>query len=263
MVAFVCIGVPHRLGEAANDRSEIDLVKHSGFAADIDAPWIDIDPAFGYGIDPIVAVNIALADVIASHSDRIPIIFAADCTSCLGAMKGLNDPAVLWYDAHGDFNTPETTPSGFLGGMPLAWLVGRGDRRYIDGVELAPISESDVFLTDARDLDPMESIALRGSDVHHLLNVSDLLTTRLPEKPLYIHLDLDVLDPEDMPGSGYPAPDGPNVDAVEASMIHAVQTGQPTGILLTMWSSAYYTDPRPLANTLRLAKAFVDAVQAK
>lgn len=100
----------------------------------------------------------------------MPLIFASDCCSALGAMKGFEaqSPAVLWYDAHGDFNTWETTPSGFLGGMPLAWLVGRGDMQVMNGVGLSPILERDVFITDARNLDPGEAIALRESAVTHL-----------------------------------------------------------------------------------------------
>lgn len=259
---FVCIGVPHFLGELVEGRTEVAQIKAANFAAPIGAPWVDLNPDFGYGINPVAAVNIALAAAIAAHPGRIPLIFAADCVSCLGAVKGLGDlaPAVVWFDAHGDFNTPQTTPSGFLGGMPLAMLVGRGDQTLMQAVGLDPISEADVIITDARDLDPMESIALRDSHIQHLMNVDELLTVPLPSKPLYIHMDTDVIDPEEMSGMSYPAPNGPSAAAVQAALARVVRDGQPAGILFSLWNAALTDDSQPLEITLRLASAFVDAV---
>ena len=60
----------------------------------------------------------------------------------------------MWLVSHGDFNTWETTPSGFLGGMPLAMLTGRGDQRMLEAVGLDPLADNQVWLSDARDLDP-------------------------------------------------------------------------------------------------------------
>lgn len=262
---FVCIGVPYYLGELIEGRTEVEQIKAANFAKQIGAPWVDLNPDFGYGIDPVVAVNIALAQTIAAHPGRIPLIFAADCVSSLGAVKGLENqqPGVIWFDAHGDFNTPQTTPSGYLGGMPLAMLVGRGDQTLMQAVELDPIPEADVIITDARDLDPMESIALRDSRVQHLMRVDDLLVARLPAKPLYIHMDTDVIDPGEMAGMSYPAPNGPSTADVQAALTRVVRDGQPAGILFSLWNASLTDSPRPLENTLRLASAFVDAIAAR
>ena len=90
-----------------------------------------------------------------------PVSIAGDCCSAIGMLTGLQragiDPTLVWFDAHGDFNTMETTLSGFLGGMPLAMLVGRGDLALPEAVGLAPLPESRVILTDGRDLDPPEA----------------------------------------------------------------------------------------------------------
>jgi arginase len=262
MPDFACIGVPYFLGERITGRSEVHEVKTSGIAAEIAAPWLDVEPDFDAESDPVVAVNRALAAVIAAHPGRIPLIFAADCTSALGAVKGLASraPAILWYDAHGDFNTPETSPSGFLGGMPLAMLVGRGDMSLLDGVGLTPLPESDVILTDARDLDPAERRALRESAVIHLPNFDDLLTHPLPDKPLYIHLDTDVINPAEMPAMSYPAPGGPSVEAVAASLRRVAREGQIAGILFGLWNAEIASDDRPLQGTLRLVRAFVEGL---
>src|SRR5690606_25501277 len=156
---------------------------------------------------------------------HVPLIFAADCVSALGALKGLESqqPAVVWFDSHGDFNTPETSPSGFLGGMPLAMLVGRGDLTYMESIGLAALPESANIITDARDLDPEEGQALAASDLTHLSDVSQLLTADLPAKPLYIHLDTDVVDIAELPGMSYPAPGGPSVAEVATSFRHVAQ----------------------------------------
>src|SRR5512136_997268 len=81
------------------------------------------------------------------HGDR-PVSLAGDCCTPLGVLAGLQQaglvPVLLWLDAHGDFNTWETTPSGFLGGMPLAMLVGRGDQTMAQAVGLRPLPESRV-----------------------------------------------------------------------------------------------------------------------
>jgi arginase len=119
---------------------------------------------------PVISVNRAIAEAIQAHHDAIPMIMAGDCTACVGAMKGLEaqSPHVLWYDAHGDYNTPETSPSGFLGGMPLAAMVGRGSQWMLEGVKMTPIAEERVVLIDARDLDPEEAQLVRESKTHAL-----------------------------------------------------------------------------------------------
>lgn len=265
MPAFVCIGVPYFLGQRIEGRSEVDAVRASGIAAEIGAPWLDVQPDFHAHPDPIVAVNRALAQAVAANPQRTPLIFAADCTSALGVVKGLapRRTVVLWYDAHGDFNTPETTPSGFLGGMPLAMLVGRGDLSLLRGVGLNPLPETDVILTDGRALDPEEAVALRESAVTHLRRFDDMLAFLLTGRPLYVHLDVDVVDPAEMPALGYPAPGGPSLEAVAASIQRVARDGQVAAILFSLWDERLATDDRPLQGTLRLVRAFVEGARAR
>ena len=206
MSKTICIGVPYYLGEKKSDRTEVQTLRATGIAEELNAEWVEIEPDFQASDDPVVAVNRALAVTIQANPDKVPVVFANDCTSCLGMVKGLEKraPAVLWYDSHGDFNTPETTPSGFLGGMPLAALVGRGNQHLMRGIDLEPIAESDVIVSDGRNLDPEEGIMLRQSQVTIYETLQALNTAALPEKPLYIHFDTDVVDCEDMPAMSYP-----------------------------------------------------------
>ncbi|MCU0511200.1 MAG: arginase family protein, partial [Anaerolineae bacterium] len=190
MPDFVCLGVPYWIGERAGAVNAVADVQATGIAAELNAPWVEVVAAAA-APDAVTAVNRALAAAVVAHPGRIPLIFAGDCTACIGALAGLaaQQPAVVWYDAHGDFNTPATTLSGFLGGMPLAALVGRGNEHLLAGVGLSPLPEPDIILTDARDLDAPEADALHHSQVTHLPQVEQLLTHPLPDRPLYIHFD--------------------------------------------------------------------------
>jgi arginase len=145
---------------------------------------------------------------------KIPVSIAGNCCTTLGMLTGLQragrDPALIWFDAHGDFNTWETTPSGFLGGMPLAMMVGREEQTMPKAQALSPLAENRVILTDARDLDPGEKQLIEESDVIHLPDVKNLLNAMLPNGPLYIHIDMDIINPANAPAMNYLAAGGPS-----------------------------------------------------
>ena len=260
MVAYIGIGVPHYIGEYRPERTEVDKIKNSGIISEIGADWVDIAPQFHPTDDALLVVNQALAEVIADHPDRIPLIFAADCVSALGTLKGLESkkPAVIWYDAHGDFNTPDTTPSGFLGGMPVAMLVGHGDQRYMAGLGLPPMPETNIIISDARDLDPEEGEALKRSELIHYAQIEDLLTVPLPEKPLYIHMDIDVVDSNEMPGLGYPVPGGPTTAQVNETLKRMVTERPIAGVLFSLWNESLTTDDRALQLVLSMIRTIVE-----
>ncbi|UCD77109.1 MAG: arginase family protein, partial [Desulfobacterales bacterium] len=142
-----------------------------------------------------------------------PVSIAGDCCATIGVLAGLQragmHPVLVWFDAHGDFNTWQTTPSGFLGGMPLAMLVGRGEQTMLNALDLKPLAEDRVILTDARDLDPGEKLLIEQAAIIHITDVRDLLNLTLPEGPLYVHIDTDILDPAEAPAMNYPATGGP------------------------------------------------------
>ncbi len=257
MAEYVCIGVPYYLGEARPERQEVETLRQSGIADELKAEWLEIAPDFAAAADPVVAVNRALAAAIQARPEKVPVVFANDCTSCLGLVKGLaaKAPVILWYDSHGDFNTPATTPSGFLGGMPLAALVGRGNQHLMRGLELAPIAESDIIISDVRNLDPEEGIMLRESEVTIYGTLAELDAATLPERPLYIHFDTDVVDCAEMPAMSYPEPNGPSLAESIASLQRALAAGNTAGILFSLWNSTLAGSDEALAATLKLIRA--------
>ena len=136
---------------------------------------------------------------------RYPVLTASDCSICLATLPLLArlrpDADVLWLDAHGDFNTPETTPSGFLGGMCLAGACGQWDTGF--GGDLDPAR---VVMCGVRDVDAGERALLDMRGVGLVSSPSDLASL-VAGRPLFVHLDLDVLDPGVLPAT-FPAPGG-------------------------------------------------------
>jgi arginase len=136
-----------------------------------------------------------------------PVVLSGNCgPAALGCIAGLQGRTnVFWFDAHGDFNTPETTTSGFLDGMALATVTGRCWRslaRNIPG--FAAIPEKSVTAVGVRDLDEDEAVVLRASAIRQVpvATMRQELATALTESGIardtaYIHVDLDVLDPSE------------------------------------------------------------------
>lgn len=210
----------------------------------VQADWEVVDPLLPEG-EPQARMSVLydhLAGFItaAIQQGNRPVSLAGDCCTSLGVLAGLQragiDPVLIWFDAHGDFNTWETTPSGFLGGMPLAMLVGRGEQTILDALAITPLPEEQVILSDARDLDPGEREAVGNSRVTRLRTVTELLGFALPRRPLWVHFDTDVVDAGESPGMSYPVPGGPSVENVRQVFHRLAKTGQVVAVSLSAWS---------------------------
>jgi arginase len=137
----------------------------------------------------------------ALEAGRVPILLAGECSICVSTLPVVvgRRPAVrvLWLDAHPDFNTPQTSASGYLGGMCLAGACGLWDTGFGAGLDPAR-----VIMFGVRDVDGPERVALDRCGVHRLSDPAQLQGLEL-----FVHLDLDVLDPQFHPAS-VPAPLG-------------------------------------------------------
>jgi arginase len=134
-----------------------------------------------------------------------PVLLSSDCSICLTTLAAVTrhapDARFVWIDAHGDFNTPDTTPSGFLGGMCLAAACGRWNA----GVDAEPVDPARVVMVGVRDLDSGERAELDFAGIGTLPAAE--LSEHLRGEEVYVHLDVDVLDP-DVLASQFPAPQG-------------------------------------------------------
>jgi arginase len=220
-------------------------------------PEGDLHPRMSALHEPIAAfVAGALAE-----GER-PVSIAGDCCTTLGMLAGLQragaNPALLWLDAHGDFNTWETTPSGFLGGMPLAMLVGRGELTMAKSVGLQPLPENQVILSDGRDLDPPERLALQGSQVHHLSDLRAVLDDSLLAQPLWVHFDTDILNPQDAPAMSYLAPGGPSAVEIQALFRHLAQHCQIVAVSMTTWTPRLDRDGKSREVCMALLRTLIE-----
>lgn len=178
-------------------------------------------------VDEIVRTCEALARRVrrARAEDEIPLVVGGDHSLAMGTAAGLSAEderiGVLWIDAHADFNTPDTSPSGNVHGMPLASIVGRGDPRLCEVGGTAPkVREEDVAIVGARSVDGEEAKSLRSSDVsvftmrdvdeRGMRSVMEeaLEATLRDADGLHVSLDMDVVDPEIAPGVGTPVKGG-------------------------------------------------------
>ncbi|PSQ39449.1 arginase [Halobacteriales archaeon QS_9_68_42] len=175
-------------------------------------------------------VESAVADAL-EDGDR-PVILGGDHSIAIGSIGGASrdrDVGVLWLDAHGDFNTPETTPSGNIHGMPLAAVLGRGAFGEMSWAT-APVDEENVAMVGLRDVDGEERAAIRDSavDAYTMSDidtrgivpvVEDALASALDGvDALHVSLDMDLLDPDEAPGVGTPVTGGATYREAHAAM---------------------------------------------
>jgi arginase len=148
----------------------------------------------------------------ARAAGRFPLVLSGNCLAAVGVIAGLGaETGVLWIDAHGDFNTPQTTMSGFLDGMTLATATGRCWVELARSIEgFSPVPDKAVVMLGARDLDPGEAAALARSEIVRLSvesapnGIEPILKSIAPTmEKFYIHLDLDALDPSEGRANGY------------------------------------------------------------
>jgi len=187
---------------------------------------------------------------VGAHDEQV-VVASGDCTTALATVAGLQrrgiSPGVIWLDAHGDFNTPRTTRSGYLGGMALAMLAGRAGAALTNAIGLRPAAEERCVLAGARDLDPAERELLDASAVHRIDDVAALARAPLPPPPWYVHLDVDVIDPSELPPLRFPAPGGPSASTVADALRALASRGTIAALgLACTFAPQTFDEPDPL-----------------
>ena len=161
-------------------------------------------------------------------------------------MKGLNScgikPALLWFDAHGDFNTFKTTESGFVGGMSLAILTGRETPEMLSNLSLNPLPEERVIIYDKRNLDEKEAGALANSKVRQPVSLDELIKECKKEKEIYLHLDADIINPLDAPAMLYAASGGPRLSELK-EFLNSIKE-KIVAVSVTLWEPSLDKDKR-------------------
>ena len=157
-----------------------------------------------------LARQIAAATVAARDRGAFPVILAGNCIASLGGYAGLRSRAALvWLDAHADFNTPTTSPSGFLDGMALAVLTGRC---YTERSRTLPgfraVADEDLVMVGVRAVDPGEEPIVRHVKRARSSRELWAALAQINAPELYLHIDLDALDPTVLIANEFATPRG-------------------------------------------------------
>ncbi len=174
-------------------------------------------------LDEVTQVSQELAEKVSAiiSEGRFPLVFGGDHSIAIGTIAGVaqhkKNLGVIWYDAHGDLNTGETSPSGNIHGMPLAASLGIGHERLTHILGFAPkIKPENIVIIGARDLDEGEKKLIKelGIKVYTMHEIDRMGMTKVMEEAVeyvsngtdgvHLSLDLDGLDPHDCPGVGTP-----------------------------------------------------------
>jgi arginase len=249
--ALHVIGVRYRGSRLAEgDERCLDAFVSSAVYWDAGLPVTYDEPRMPEGLrlpdEPanLGVIGAVIGDAVAGAraAGRAVLVTGGDCSHAVGVFAGLqrvHGPAarigLIWLDAHGDFNTPNTTLSGMLGGMPVAVCAGLGQRAWRERAGIvAPLPTDRILFVDVRNLDAPEEQLIRATEatiaaaepgrkgvdfgpaVADLADRCDLL---------YLHVDSDILDLSLVPNHGTGEPGGPGMAAVTAAIDLAMATG--------------------------------------
>ena len=198
----------------------------------------------------------SLADQVEHILDAgaIPIVLGGDHSIAIGSVAGLasfyrkrdSRVGVIWFDAHGDMNTPETSPSGNIHGMPFAAILGHGVQELTHISGFAPkVSPEDCVLIGARSVDREEAVALKESGIR-VITMRELdergMSTVMDEAMwlasrrtagFHVTMDMDFVDPDYAPGVGTPVPGGPTYRESHLAMEKIADSGKLLSFELT------------------------------
>lgn len=197
----------------------------------------------------------------AHQSGRFPIILAGNCNTAVGTLAGLAPgTAVAWFDAHGDFNTPETTTSGFLDGTAVAIITGRCWKQLAATVPgFGAVPDERLCLIGTRDLDSLEGKLLAESNIDVI--EPDEIRSHLPRTlnaihqhvdTIYVHLDLDVLDAAVGQANTYALSGGLALEELEYALSEIARQFRIGAVTLSAYDPAVDTSGRAADAAIRL-----------
>src|SRR5436309_10458165 len=265
--------------QAFLDHGLIQLLEAKGHTIS-DPTWIELaksertrDSITNLG--KIAKRSSAAVSAALKREDSFVLVLEGDCTHAVGAIGGLaqakGSPGVVWFDAHGDLNTMETTTTGFLGGMPYAVALGLDleDWRLAAALEPAVRPEA-AALIGTSDLDPGEIEVLQHHPIVHI-DASQLMQRGVAERVLsamrprsaeatewYLHLDLDVAGPEELPGGMTPAPYWPPRHHLIEAVGAATRSVSVHVMSLAVYDPAQDSDGRGARLGLDMAMTVID-----
>lgn len=214
----------------------------------------------------------------AAEAGRLPVVLSGNCnTAAVGTLSGISSAGaagVVWFDAHGDLNTPDTSPSGFFDGMAISVAMGRAWRPLTASVPgFKPLDDRNLIHVGARDFDPAELAAIESSSMTRV-QVEDLrrsgaggaigaIGPALQEiaervEQIYLHIDLDVLDPSELTANCFAVPGGLKVEEMEDVVRTTARRLRIAGVGITAYDPDQDPDGRAIGFAQRLLAAVTD-----
>ncbi|HEX2092974.1 MAG TPA: arginase family protein [Longimicrobiaceae bacterium] len=243
----------------------LDTLHARGHRAEVE--WVEPSSPDGGEIATMFDLARSLAERVRGAAPAFPLVLSGNCSAALGVLAGTRATGIVWLDAHGDLNTPETTRSGYLDGTTLSTAIGRCWREMAADVPgLRPIPDERVVLVGARDLDPGEEELLGASAITRV-GVEEVRAGTLVSAldrlsgAAYLHLDLDVLDPAEGRANSLAVPGGLTVEEVEV-VVRTVAARLPiAGATLSAYDPAYDPEGRIPAAAARIAGTLLEAME--
>ncbi len=258
---FPTHGVAERLNALGHDVATTSIDVRSEFPAEV---------ATAFEVMRLVADEVRHA--VARR--EFPVILAGNCNTSVGTVSGLSPhrTGVVWFDGHADFETPESSSSGFIDGMGLAILTGHCWRTIAQSINgYRPVPEKHVILVGASDIDPLERSRLGQSQITYLsdevLNSDDgdrMLGTALDQigievDGIYLHVDLDVHDPRIARANHFRPPGG----LTPQRLREAIRTTRNHSNILAASVNAYDPSVDPAGVTLESGLAIIETIAAR
>lgn len=224
----------------------------------------------GTGFELMRGLSAAVRSSVGSRA--LPIVLAGNCNSCVGTVTGVGaaDLGVLWFDAHGDLNTPETTESGFLDGMGLAMITGRCWKAILATIPgFSPVRDAHVVHVGSRALDVAEEAMLQRSDIQLIpagetggAGIQNLISSALRElrtrvSRIYVHVDVDVLDAGAAQPNHLAVPGGLRLGVVEEAITLSRDLFELSALAITSFDPTYGRGDTVLQAATRLVEAAV------
>jgi len=261
---------PERLLQAGANK----LIAAMGVAGTVER--VDRSEPFRDSGNASLVVGKRLAPIVrhAIESKQFPLVLAGGCDVSKFILSGFDHGqcGVVWFDAHGDFNTPETTSSGYFDGMSLAVITGHCYQSYWAQIgNSTPIPESATLMLGVRDLDPAERELLDHSAVQVVkwyegkpqgdVRVAlDKLAQRVPE--VYLHIDMDSLDPQVAPGVVFdPVPGGLSLEDMEEAIRAVFARFRVRAATLAVYNPDRDQDDKTLRTGLRIIEVLAEAAR--
>ena len=218
--------------------------------------------ATGFAVCAAVAAKVRAA----RDAGRFPIVLAGNCLTAAGAVAGEAADSIVWFDQHGDINTPETSTFGFLDGMALSSVMGLCWRPMTEAIPgFQAIDPARCVLVDARDLDPGERLLLGQLPIGHVscdqaVKRANALTSSGATRT-HLHLDLDVHDPSILRANKYATPGGPSPDQVKQAICGIARSQPLTGLTVTAYDPTYDPEHKMPPAVAGLLVEFLSALE--